>query len=94
MLTDARYAAPELGVDIFLKVLESKKVTDAVWRKEILDEALRMLDDVQYPMPMRLAFGEPRQLNDTAEYLLAAAYNSEVRPPFFERSVNHRLAGE
>src|SRR5713101_7126882 len=31
LLNDARIAAPELGVDTFLKVLESKKITDPVW---------------------------------------------------------------
>src|SRR5436853_2350555 len=57
LLNDARLAAPELAVDTFLKVVESKKVTDLVWRKEIIDEAWRMIDDVQFPMPMRLAYG-------------------------------------
>lgn len=78
LLNDARYAAPELGVDIFLKVLETKKVAEPVWRKEILDEALRMIDDVQYPMAMRPAFGGQRELNDTAEYILAGAFNSKL----------------
>ena len=50
LLNDARLAAPELGVDTFLKVVESKKVTDPVWRKEITDEALRMTEDVKNPV--------------------------------------------
>ncbi len=82
LLNDARIAAPELGVDIFLKVLESKKVTDPEWRREILDEALRMIDDVQYPMPMRPAFGGTTDrnngLNDTEAYVLAAAYSAKL----------------
>src|SRR5437899_3209890 len=53
LLNDARLAAPELGVDTFLKVVESKKVTDPVWRKEIVDEALRMTDDVKNPVRLR-----------------------------------------
>ncbi len=74
LLNDARLAAPELAVDTFLKVVESKKVTDPVWRREIIDEALRMIDDVQYPMPMQPAFGGQNEINDTAEYILASAY--------------------
>ncbi len=77
LLNDARLAAPELAVDTFLKVVESKKVIDPVWRKEIIDEALRMIDDVQYPMPMRPAYGGPNQLNDTAEYIQASAYSAK-----------------
>ncbi len=76
LLNDARLAAPELAVDTFLKVVESKKVTDPVWRKEIIDEALRMIDDVQYPMPMRPAYGgkveRNNELLDTEDWVLAA----------------------
>lgn len=78
LLNDARLAAPELTVDTLLKVVESKKVTDPVWRKEIIDEALRMIDDVQYPMSMRPAYGRLNELNDATEYIFAAAYNSKL----------------
>ncbi len=78
LLNDARQAAPELAVDTFLKVVESKKITDPVWRKEIIDEALRTIDEVQYPMPMRPAYGRLNELNDTAGFILAAAYNSKL----------------
>ncbi len=74
LLNDARLAAPELWVDTFLKVVETKKVTDPVWRKEIIDEALRMIDDVQYPMPMRPAYGgkveRNNELLDTLDVVL------------------------
>src|SRR5438270_498505 len=50
LLNGARLAAPELGVDTFLKVVESKKIADPVWRKEIIEEAMRMTDDVKYPV--------------------------------------------
>jgi len=78
LLNDARLAAPELAVDTFLKVGESKKIADPVWRKEIIDEALRMIDDVQYPMPMRLAFGGQNELNDTEAYISAGAYRAKL----------------
>src|SRR5437879_6540890 len=82
LLNDARLAAPELGVDTFLKVLESKKITDPVWRKEILEEALRMIDDVQYPMPMRPAYGGKVEANNklqgTEDFLLALAYTAKL----------------
>jgi len=83
LLNDARLAAPELAVDTFLKVAESKKVTDPIWRKEIIDEALRMIDDVQYPMPMHAAFGGDRDgtirsLNDTEAISLIGAYSAKL----------------
>lgn len=83
LLNDARLAAPELAVDTFLKVVETKKVTDPVWRKEIIDEALRMIDDVQYAMPMYPAFGGDsegtiRSLNDTEVFLRAGAHSMKL----------------
>lgn len=69
LINDARLAAPELKVDTLLKLVETNKVIDAVWRKEIIDEALRMIDDVQYSMPMHAGIrpdrdGTIRSLND------------------------------
>lgn len=82
LLNDARLAAPELAVDTFLKVVESKKVTDPAWRKEIIDEALRMIDDVQYPMSMRPAYGgkveRNNELNSTEEYVRVIAYGAKL----------------
>ena len=72
LLNDARLAAPELTVDTFLRVLEAKKVTEPVWRKEILDETQRMINDVQHAMPMQLAFGKHNELNDTEPYIQAS----------------------
>ncbi len=50
LLNDARIAAPEIGVDIFIKVAQSKKVTEPLWRREILEEAYRMAGDVKNPV--------------------------------------------
>jgi hypothetical protein len=82
LLNDARLAAPELAVDTLLKVVETKKVTDPVWRKEIIDEALRTIDEVQYAMPMRPAYGgkveRNNELNSTEEYVRVAGYGAKL----------------
>ncbi|HQZ96740.1 MAG TPA: hypothetical protein PLP21_10500 [Pyrinomonadaceae bacterium] len=82
LLNDARLAAPELAVDTFLKVVESKKVTDPVWRKEIIDEALRTIDEVQYAMPMQPAYGGTVErgnlLQSTEEYVRAAGFSRNL----------------
>lgn len=82
LLSDARLAAPELAVDIFLKVVEAKKVTDPVWRKEIIEEALLTIDDVQYAMPMRAAYGGKVENNNalqgTEDYLRMFAHGAKL----------------
>ena len=47
LLGDARLAAPEISVDTFLKVAKSKKITEPVWRRQILEEAFRAADEVR-----------------------------------------------
>lgn len=82
LLNDSRLAAPELAVDTFLKMVETGKVTDPVWCGELIDEAERMIDSVQYPMPMRAAFGGKFErnnlLNDTEAFVMAMAYGSKL----------------
>ncbi|CAN5388213.1 hypothetical protein BH10ACI2_BH10ACI2_19230 [soil metagenome] len=82
LLNDARLAAPELAVDTFLRVVELKKVTDPVWRKEIIDEALRVIDDVQYAMPMRPAYGgeveRGNELLDTQEFVIVVGSGAKL----------------
>ncbi len=99
LLNDARLAAPELAVDTLLKVVESKKVTDPVWRKEIIDEALRTVDDVQYPMPMRPGFGGKVEANNllqgTEDYLRVFAHGAKLeRLSFKGRVINLLLETE
>ena len=77
LLNDARIAAPELAVDTFLKVVESKKVTDPVWRREILEEALRMTGDVKYPIRMNVVFF-PRSAVDTRAGYLSYAFDQKL----------------
>lgn len=78
LLNDARLAAPELAVDTFLKIVESKKVTDPAWKREIVDEALRLADDVKYPVRMRPVPIPDVILNNTEAYLLAIAYSQKL----------------
>jgi len=78
LLNDARLAAPELAVDIFLKVVETKKVTDPVWRKEIIDEALRMTDDVKHPIAMRAVSVKGILINNTDAGLSGMAFNEKL----------------
>lgn len=72
LLNDARLSAPELAADVFLHVIESKKVVDPAWRREIIDEAKRIIADVKRVAPVVIAFGNPKELNDTEEYIQAA----------------------
>lgn len=72
LLNDARLAAPELGVDTFLKVVESKKISDQVWRREILDEAMRMADEVKYPVRRSRAYYGTGIVDTVSGYLTNA----------------------
>lgn len=83
LINDARLAAPELAVDTLLKLVETKRVKDPVWRKEIIDEALRTIDDVQYPIRMHAGIrpdrdGTIRSLNDTEPYFMIGAYAAKL----------------
>lgn len=78
LLNDARLAAPELAIDTFLKVIESKKVADPAWRKEILEEALRMTDDVRYPMRKSLVYLTAAPVADTDAGYMTYAYDLQL----------------
>lgn len=94
LLNDARLAASELGVDTFLRVIESKKVTDPVWRKEILDEASRMADDVKYPVRKERAyFGT--DIVDTVSGYMTYAYDLKLDTLSLRaRIIKHVLADD
>ncbi len=72
LLNDARLAAPELAVDTFLKVVESKKIKDPEWRREILDEALRMADDVKYPIRKQRVYYASVPVDTVSGYMTLA----------------------
>jgi len=77
LLNDARLAAPELAVDTILRVVESKKVTDATWRKELLEEALRITADVKYPV-RREVVRFPNTPVDTVAGYMSYAYDQKL----------------
>lgn len=77
LLNDARLAAPELGVDTFLKVVESNKVADPVWKREILDEAIRMSDGVGHPVQLSPVLIRGVRVNMTDAGYLGGAYAQE-----------------
>lgn len=82
LLNDARVAAPELAVDTMLKLLESRRISDAEWRREVLDEAIRTVDDVKYKIAMGPAYGgeveRGNELNDTEEFLRIIAFGQRM----------------
>jgi hypothetical protein len=99
LINDARLAAPELTLDTLLRVVEAKKVVDPVWRKEILDEVGRTIDDAQYPVAMRPAFGGAVERNnlllDTEAWVLAMAHGAKMnRLSFKARWIAQLLASE
>ena len=80
-------------------MVESKKVVDPVWRKEILDEVGRTIDESQYPVAMRPAFGGAVERNnlllDTEAWVLATAHGAKMnRLSFRARWIAQLLANE
>jgi len=53
LLADVRLAQPELAADMLLKIAKSKKIKDENWRVDLLEEALRTADNVQYGIRRR-----------------------------------------
>jgi hypothetical protein len=78
LLDDARLAAPELTVDTLLRAIRSNKVADPSWKKELLEEALRTVDNVKYPVSLRPTPIKGIKLNNTEYYLLAVAYSQKL----------------
>ena len=77
LLNDARYAAPELTVDVLLKVIESKKIADPAWRREILDETFRTADEVKYPVRRERAY-HGTGIVDTVSGYMTYAYEQNL----------------
>lgn len=72
LLNDARFAAPELTVDTFLKAVESKTIKDEQWWREIIEEALRTADEVKYPVRKQRAFHGTGTVDTVSGYLTYA----------------------
>jgi hypothetical protein len=78
LLANAQLAAPELAADTFLRVLESKRVTDRAWQKEILDEAMRLAETVKHPVQLRPVIVKGVTLNTTEYYVQAVAFSQKL----------------
>jgi hypothetical protein len=74
LINDARLAAPELTVNVLLRAIKSNKVADPSWKKELLEEAFRTLENVKYPVSLGSASINGLVLNSTEYYLQRAAY--------------------
>src|SRR5262245_43548857 len=70
LISDARLAAPELCADVILKRLESNKIADVAWSKELLDEVLRLADEVKDPFRLYFALPKGLPVNRTEAYTI------------------------
>ena len=73
LIMNARLAAPELAADTLIRLLEAKKVSEKGWRKELIDEILRLIDDVPARVSLRPVSIPSINLSNTNIYLIAAA---------------------
>ncbi len=78
LLNDARLAAPELTVDTLLKVVESGKVKDRVWKKEILEESLRLADDVPNPVQLQAVMIKGVEVRRTLAFAIGVAQSRKL----------------
>lgn len=93
LLNDARLAAPELTVDTFVSLVESKKVSDPIWRKEILEEAWRLTGDVKYPVRMGRAY-YGTGIVDTVSGYMTYAYDQKLDAMSLQARIIKALLGE
>lgn len=73
LIRDARFAAPELAADTLIGLLEARKVSEKEWRKELVDEILRLIDEVPARVSLRPVSIRGVNLSNTNIYLIAAA---------------------
>ena len=73
-VSEALAAPPEFAADALLKLAESNKITDAAWKRELLEEAFRIAGAVQEPVKRENAEGNV----DTRTGYLALALNYKL----------------
>lgn len=78
LLNDARLASPELTVDTLLKVVESGKVKDRAWKKDILEESLRVVDDVGNPVQLWPVMIKGVVVNNTMAFAIGEAHSRKL----------------
>lgn len=88
LLNDARLAAPELTVNTILTVLEKGRIRDQTLKKQLLDEAIRLSDNVKEPAqlwPIPVSDVSP---NESAAFLRASAHAQKLdRLDFLSRVI-------
>ena len=57
LVVDARALPPEYAADVLLRLVESGKITERAWRRELLDEAFRTAGGAQASIKRRIAPG-------------------------------------
>lgn len=92
VLNEARLAAPELTVDTFLKAIEVGKIQDPKWKKEVLDEALRVVDDVRNPVQLWPVMVKGVLPNNNEAFVIGLAHRANLdRLNLFSRIVSAML---
>src|SRR5947209_12563666 len=57
LVVDARALPPEFAADVLLRLVESGKITERAWQRELLEEAFRTAGGAQQPIKRRIAPG-------------------------------------
>ena len=57
LVVDARALSPEFAADVLLRLVESGKITERAWQRELLTEAFRTAGGAQAPIKRRIAPG-------------------------------------
>ena len=57
LVVDARALPPEYAADVLLRLVESNKLTERAWQRELLPEAFRTAGGTQQPIKRRIAPG-------------------------------------
>lgn len=73
LIRNAHSAAPALAADTLIRLLEAKKVSEKEWRKELIDEIFRLIDEVPARVSLRPVSIRGINLSNTNIYLIAAA---------------------
>lgn len=78
LLNEARLAAPELAVDTILKVIEAGRIKDTAWKKDLLNEALRLVDDTRNPVQLWPIMIKGVVPNNTEAFVIGMAHRAKL----------------
>ncbi len=89
-INDVRSAPPEFATDLLIRIAESKKIADADWKRELVEEAFRLAPSVQ-EQTKRVALGSSP--TDTRSGFLAQSFDLKLDALSLRcRAVNAMLA--